>query len=99
VTYLRYECEKTYLPDGRYFIRYAYKGNQDEVPEDEYCRNVDLFRANGEKIWTIGGHPQNDTNITGVIVRGNIIEVINFYGVAYDLDINSGDIKMKDWRK
>jgi hypothetical protein len=99
MTYTRYEYEKTTLPDGKYLIVYAYKGNQDEVPIDEYCRNVQLFDHLGREMWTIGGHPQNDTNIVGVIVHGNVVEAINFYGVAYDLDINSGDIRMKGWRK
>ena len=99
MSYSRYVYEKIQIPRERTLVLYGFRGDINSVPADEFSRNVELLDKEGSLIWTIAAHPQNDTNFVGLIAKGSIIEVVNFYGVAYQLNPDTGEIAVLDWRK
>jgi hypothetical protein len=80
-------------------VLYGFRGDINSIPTDDFSRNVELLDKEGSLIWTIAAHPQNETNFVGLIAKGSNIEAINFYGVAYQLNLDTGEIAMLDWRK
>ncbi len=95
----RYVYEKIEMPVGGSLVIYGFRGDQNTVPVEDYCRNVELLSKEGDLIWKIATHQQNDTNFVGIIYRGEVYEAINSYGVAYEIDVKTGEIQIREWRK
>ena len=99
MSYSSYIYEKIAIAGNKTLALYGFRGDINSVPLDMFCRNVELLNEDGSMLWKIASHPQNDTNFVGLITKEGGIEVINAYGVAYRLKIETGEIVTLDWRK
>jgi hypothetical protein len=99
MTFTRVVYKSIKLPGEKELKIYTYNGNLRDVPRELFCKNVELFSKHGELIWTIQGSPVTNDHFVEAFIRDGAVELVDYDGVAYDLNIDSGDIKMKDWRK
>ena len=96
-------CERVNVGSYGTLIRYCFHGSLEglrEIPQEEYCRNVELRDKNDQVVWKIA--PANADPIefyVGFNIKDDCIEVISFSGCAYALDLQTGNVRFLDWRK
>jgi hypothetical protein len=80
------------LPDGRHLAIYDYKGDRDSVPSSERWRNIELIAVDGSVVWQVQPHEMIGSPFVEAFVKDGKIELINFDGWAFSLNLHTGEI-------
>lgn len=98
MSYSKIIIEQTPLWDGCSLVVYGFNGDLKEIPEDEYNSNIELVYK-GKAIWKVAWRGKSWSNFVGISVSKGKYEAINFDGLKFSLDINTGEIEQTGWTK